>query len=293
MAKVGRGAVALGSTLGGVLLGSGSDFGVLVKDGMRTAIEALKLSPAPEAAATAAAAATALTKANAAALQESVNALKTLLKAQQSASNWRIFAALAAPIALGVAIRVFGWDMFGWVTPRQLHTSLERVTSAVVQVGESLGQRLDEVDAGLHGAVRSSRDELRFDMQNISEQVALLDRRIEPLEADARRSAEGVGVLCDLVATSGLFNSASADSLRRLDTFTGHTNTTSSTERRVLSTPSELMPPLPAGAAAAALSSSSSSSAALEGAAPAFMRALMSSSSGDPASVTTRVQPVG
>ena len=35
MAKVGRGAVALGSTLGGVLLGSGSDFGVLVKDGMR------------------------------------------------------------------------------------------------------------------------------------------------------------------------------------------------------------------------------------------------------------------
>ena len=65
------------------------------------------------------------------------------------------------------------------------------------------------------------REELKAEVRTVGESVVALEQRMAPIEADVHRSATGVEVLCELVASSGLLSNASPDSLRRLDDFTG------------------------------------------------------------------------
>ena len=107
--------------------------------------------------------------------------------------------------------------------------------------------------------------ELKAEVATIGHSLVALEKRMEPIEADTKTAAKGVEVLCELVKTSGLLSNASADSLRRLDNFTG--GPAPSTRELPAPPPTrELLPP--AGGQSALASD-------LAGAAPTFMRALM------------------
>ena len=200
------------------------------------------------------------------ALKASVAGIEALLRSQQSSSRWRVAALVCAPIAVALAVRFLGWEFFGWVTPRMLTEGLENVGRAVTTMGEGLHQRLELIDSQLTAAVTEAKDELQAEVRQIGAQVAAIDERIRPVEADAQRSAQGVDLLCELVATSKLFDKASPESLRRLDAFTG----TASAREDPHPTPprAELMAPTPPSLAQAA---------------PSFMRALMEPPAGVPA----------
>ena len=55
----------------------------------------------------------------------------------------------------------------------------------------------------------------------VKAEVQSLNARLAPIETNAAKAATGIEVLCELVQSSGLLANASADSLRRLDSFTG------------------------------------------------------------------------
>ena len=114
----------------------------------------------------------------------------------------------------------------------------------------------------------ATSEQLTEEVHAVTESLSALEQRMGPLEEDARRSAQGVGVLCELVASSDLFSNASDASQRRLHAFTG-------IEPRVeppaalppaTQVPAELLPPVTEGA---------SFGSSLERAAPTYMRALI------------------
>jgi hypothetical protein len=95
--------------------------------------------------------------------------------------------------------------------------------------------------------------------------LASLEERLTPLESNAATAANGIGVLCELVKTSGLLSNASAESLRRLDDFTGAKRTEPTT--RMLPAPGAQLLPSPPSVPAPQLH-----------AMPSFMSAIMTPS---------------
>ena len=196
------------------------------------------------------------------ALQASVTAIQQLLEAQKRAAStsfWKVALLLGIPAA---AVYCLGWAEFGWVSPNQLTQSLQSVTASVQQtvatLSDSLHARFGTVDAAL-AENTASVIAVREEVQAVGESVRVLETRLPPLEKHAERSAQGVEVLCDLIATSGLLSNASESALARLGSFTGTTDEPPAPPSRP-----ELPEPAPA---------------ALQQAAPAFMRALMEPSS--------------
>lgn len=254
---------------------NGSTFGEMIRSLLPSAVEALL----PAAGTTAQATAVTAAELQAVALKASLEAFQELLKAQRIASasaSWRLAILLGMPtVAAGVALHLVGWARLGWVTPialrEGLHSVTEAVKASVSTLSDSLHARLGHVDAAVAETacvvqqVKVQQEELSAEVQAVGESVASLERRLGPMETDARRSAKGVEVLCDLVASSGLLNNASASSLRRLDEYTG-SSASEEAERRA----APARPELPAPPASQSLTSQS-----LAGAAPSFVRVLM------------------
>lgn len=200
---------------------SDSSFSGLIRGGIAAAVESLRL-PA-QAASTAVARADDL---HAAALTASVRAIEAMLQQQRSSSSMRLSMLLAVPVAAGLATYFFGWASFGWVTPLKLEQGLESVRAAVGTCAQQLGEKLHlgfaHVDAQLTqtaAQVVAVKEELSAEVRAVGECVASLEQRIAPMESDMHRTAQGVGLLCEVVA--GLSNNASPELRRRLDSFTG------------------------------------------------------------------------
>ena len=86
-------------------------------------------------------------------------------------------------------------------------------------MGASPQQQLEAVDVQLTATVRECKDELKAEVHQIGEQVASIDQRIRPVEADAQRAQASV-----YYASLSLRRACSTkrhDSLRRLSAFTG------------------------------------------------------------------------
>ncbi len=159
-----------------------------------------------------------------AALAASLATIERLVNSQARASATRALLLLAVPAAASLLLRQYGWAAYGWVTENMLNEGLQRVKRVVAETGDALRLRLGQVEAAAveaSEAVGASVGELATEVREVGEAVEELKRRLPPIEEDARRSAQGVGVLCDLVASSGLLSNASETALGRLDEFTG------------------------------------------------------------------------
>lgn len=131
-------------------------------------------------------------------------------------------------VAAGVAFYSYGlWGSWGWVTPVRLEEGLESVRAFVRDCYERLRAQLEErfglVDAGLT-ALTSRVDEvsaeIKGEVQSVGEGVGALEQRLDPIERDVRRTAKGVGLLCEVVA--GLTSNANPELIKRLDDYTGN-----------------------------------------------------------------------
>ena len=124
---------------------------------------------------------------------------------------------------------------------------VEQVSSRIMDLGDMLNFRYTETAK----AVQEVKEELSSEIREVGESVQRIETRLEPMETDARRSAQGVEVLCDLVASSGLLSNASASSLRRLDDFTRAGEEGGDPQPLADGGSSVARPPLPAPAAMA------------------------------------------
>lgn len=182
------------------------------------------------AAPTSEAAANAIAKADAhaAALAASVRAIEQLLQQQRNGRSLRGMLWLALPAAGFAAYAYYAgwWGAFGWVTPVKFEAGLLRVQEKLSACVSSLGDTLlgrfatvEEQNAALVCSVEDVKAELTAEVHTVGESVAALEARFAPIEADVHRTAEGVGLLCEVVA--GLSNNASPDLMRRLGNYTG------------------------------------------------------------------------
>ena len=211
------GRVATG-VAGGVAGGAMMSFDTwtdLVKPYIPAALDFLKSSAAPKEALMSAA------EVHAVALKATVEAFTALLKAQQNAGTplWKLLLAIGLPAAAcGYALHQLGWANVGWVTPTRFEMGMSSVVEQVSTKISGLGDMMHFEFLETTKAVQEVKTELSAEIQAVSERI---ERRLEPVEADSRRSAKGIEVLCELVASSGLLNNASATSLHKLDEFTG------------------------------------------------------------------------
>ena len=105
----------------------------------------------------------------------------------------------------------------------------DAAVGAVRQLGDTLHAAITRVDTDIletKAAIEQVSVEVKEEVQSVAASVSALEKRMAPIESDVHRSAQGIDVLCQLVATSGLLANASADSLRQLDDFTGAVTTT-------------------------------------------------------------------
>ena len=236
-----------GAVIGATVTRADSSFwSDIVAPMLPAALEFLKSAP-KEATMTAA-------EVHALALKASVEAFSALLKAQQSARTplWKLALFLGIPAAAcGYALHQVGWANVGWVTPVKFEVGMarvvEQVSSRIVDLGDMLHFRFTETAK----AVQEVKEELSSEIREVGESVQRIETRLEPMETDARRSAQGVVVLCDLVASSGLLSNASASSLRRLDDFTRAGEEGGGHQPLADGGSSVARPPLPAPAATA------------------------------------------
>jgi len=193
-----------------------------------------------------------------AALQTATQALQAMAQAQQrSGTGWsRVALWMAVPLAGALAIHHFGWARIGWVSGEQLSIGLQKVRdyvgTRIVELGDALTARLQALEASLRDTteavheVSATTAEVKLQVSNVAASLASMEQRMTPLESNAATAAHGVEVLCELVKTSGLLSNASADSLRRLDHFTGALTPTRPAELEVAPARPELMAPPPA-----------------------------------------------
>lgn len=224
----------LPTLVGGGLAGAGasqfapSEFGLLFRDCFATVRSAL-LTPSSELAA-ALAAQKATSDAQQRAFESMLAKLTEALLRQQQPRGLSLRALLlGGSLIAGAAAAVYGyglWSSFGWVTPVQLQEGLETVREAVIKCYNDtcallaskfglLEKRITEVNAH----VDEVSAELKAEVQIVGASVCAVEKRLEPIERDVHRTAEGVGLLCEVVA--GLTSNATPDLIRRLDDFTG------------------------------------------------------------------------
>jgi len=251
-------------------------FDELLRSWMPAAADVL-LRPVEQAGGAAVAAAVAASALQAAALATTLRGIESLLQAQRSAASWRAALLVALPAVAGMALYHFGWARLGWVTANELQDGLrgvqESVSTTISQLGDTLLDRFTRVDAQLAETAQSiahvaaTSEQLTEEVHAVTESLSALEHRMGPLEEDARRSAQGVGVLCELVASSDLFSNASDASQRRLHAFTGiELGEPHAALPPAAQTSAELLPPANEGVPVGS---------SFERAAPTYMRALI------------------
>jgi uncharacterized coiled-coil protein SlyX len=106
----------------------------------------------------------------------------------------------------------------------------------ISELSEALAARFDRLEGSLqetHESIQKmsiTTAEVMAEVHSVAASLASLEERLTPLESNAATAANGIGVLCELVKTSGLLSNASAESLRRLDDFTGAKRTEPTTK---------------------------------------------------------------
>jgi hypothetical protein len=241
---------------------SPQDFGCMIREGIVNAVRNLLQPPAV--------AVVAGSANDAAVLQGAVEALKLALQAQRTASSWR--AGMVASLAVVAGVAVVGWGRLGWVTNAQLRDGLNSVHKAISaacrHLMETMNARFSAVENALVETSEALKTELKQEVLAVGQSVTALEQRLAPIEQDARRSAQGIELLCEVVASSGLLANANAESLRRLDHFTEMDNGgRTHTQQAALTAPAYARGEVPSVHASAAVD--------LERAVPAFVRACM------------------
>lgn len=178
-----------------------------------------------------------------AALAASVRAMEAMLRANRSGRSWGLYLLLATPVGVALAIRHFGWAHLGWATPEQLQARLAEVREAVLARVHALGEamharfgRVDEMLGETNRSVQTMRGEVKDDLKAVDANVSALGDRIAPMEANVARTAQGVDLLCEVVAS---LSDTSPELQRRLDDYTG------AERRETLGAPPALMAPVP------------------------------------------------
>ena len=119
------------------------------------------------------------------------------------------------------------------------------VGTRIPELSEALAARFDRLEGSLqetHESIQRvsiTTAEVMAEVHSVAASLASLEERLTPLESNAATAANGIGVLCELVKTSGLLSNASAESLRRLDDFTGAKRTEPTTK---MLTAAQLLP---------------------------------------------------
>ena len=122
------------------------------------------------------------------------------------------------------------------------------VGTRISELSEALAARFDRLEGSLqetHESIQKmsiTTAEVMAEVHSVAASLASLEERLTPLESNAATAANGIGVLCELVKTSGLLSNASAESLRRLDDFTGAKRTEPTTK---MLTAAQLLPSPP------------------------------------------------
>lgn len=160
--------------------------------------------------------------------------LQYLMRSQNLTSSSSMLSALL-PLgllgALAAAWWKWGWEGFGWVSLEQLEENLETVRKYVAEkleelkgemlrrfssIGEMLTQctqRVEQVNDSVLG--------LQRDVSNVNTTLSSVDRRMESVENNTERTAEGVELLVRLVSSSRILDGADAASVRELHAFAG------------------------------------------------------------------------
>lgn len=201
---------------------SDSSFGELIRSLLPSALAALAVPVSK----TAVAVLPAANDMQTAALAASVRAIEAMLQQQRSTSSMRTMLLLAGGAATFFALR-YCWDEFGWATPTELKEGLalvgEAVRASAAELKDTLAHNFERVDtqlAGMSESLQEVKIALAAEVHAVGAQVEGLERRVVPIEADVRRTAHGVDLLCEVVA--GLPTANSDDDLRRrLGNFTG------------------------------------------------------------------------
>ena len=170
------------------------------------------------------------TAAQLAALTASMQALSQASARAQSAAAIRALLALALPAIGGaLALKHFGWDALGWVSAQQLQEAVSGLRASVGAMLDSakaeLLRRITRVDTTLAQSTQQIRhvgaavERLEGEVASVSSAVGAIEQRLGGVERNTERSAHGVELLCELVATSGMLGSSSEHSLARLRAF--------------------------------------------------------------------------
>ena len=135
---------------------------------------------------------------------------------------------VGTPLAvLAYYLRNYGW----WVTAQELQEGLdgvrlavcERVEEARVQLLERIGllEKLGEDTAAWQREQSAAMAEVAGKLQGVHDTVGTLEKRLEGVEGDVARSARGVELLCEFVASANAPSGEQERSLQeRLQEFT-------------------------------------------------------------------------
>ena len=178
-------------------------FTALLKGCVDAAISALPglatMTPATSAAPAAAAAASAA----------QVDAIVRALQRSQPSGGRSLAVLLAGTAAAGLAARHFGWRNFGWATSAQLDAGLgaleASVTAAVATARAAITAKLGGVERRLESGEAATAG-VGHAVGALDEKVAAgfgaVHARVAGVEANAERSARGVELLCEVLASS-------------------------------------------------------------------------------------------
>ena len=178
-------------------------FTALLKGCVDAAISALPalatMTPAASAAPAAAAAASAA----------QVDAIVRALQRSQPSGGRSLAVLLAGTAAAGLAARHFGWRNFGWATSAQLDAGLgaleASVTAAVAAARAAITAKLGGVERRLESGEAATAG-VGHAVGALDEKVAAgfgaVHARVAGVEANAERSARGVELLCEVLASS-------------------------------------------------------------------------------------------
>lgn len=178
-------------------------FTALLKGCVDAAIAAGALLP------TATPAASAAPAAAAAASAAQVDAIVRALQRSQPSGGRSLAVLLAGTAAAGLAARHFGWRNFGWATSAQLDAGLgaleASVTAAVAAARAAITAKLGGVERRLESGEAATAG-VGHAVGALDEKIAAgfgaVHARVAGVEANAERSARGVELLCEVLASS-------------------------------------------------------------------------------------------
>ena len=145
----------------------------------------------------------------AAASAAQVDAIVRALQRSQPSGGRSLAVLLAGTAAAGLAARHFGWRNFGWATSAQLDAGLgaleASVTAAVAAARAAITAKLGGVERRLESGEAATAG-VGHAVGALDEKIAAgfgaVHARVAGVEANAERSARGVELLCEVLASS-------------------------------------------------------------------------------------------